>query len=214
MKKVNIELNDKRYRVEIAITDEQRAKGLQNRAKLPISRGMLFPYPEPSHVQFWMKDTHIPLNIVFIDEDWNVIKVTRGEPLSEQMLKCDDVSYVLELNSNVDVEEDDYVDLDEAEEWLMREDFYDDIECEDDEEIDCEVDGMLVLDDSGNVQMKLEGGERIFSRKNTKTLISMAKRAERSMIKSDYKRLGSKIFQYLKIQDEKDPDYVALPDKD
>ena len=51
--------------------------------------------------------------------------------------------------------------------------------------------------------MELNGGERIFSRKNTKTLIRMAKRADKSKADRDYKALGKKMFTYLKQQDER-----------
>lgn len=206
MKKIEIEINDDIYIVSLALTDEERATGLQNRSHLPDHRGMIFPYEEPSEVGFWMKDTHIPLQIIFIDEDWNVIRVAEGEPLSENLIREEGVAYVLELNMNAQVEKGDYVDLDKVEEYLMDLEFFYD-------EPDDEVIKMLVLDHKGRVQMELDGGERIFSRKNTKTLISMAKRAKRSKLTNDYKRLGSKIFSYLKIQDDKEPDYVSLPDK-
>jgi len=46
--------------------------------------------------------------------------------------------------------------------------------------------------------MELEGGERIFSRKNTRTLIRMAKKANETKSDTDYKRLGNKMFSYIK----------------
>jgi hypothetical protein len=58
--------------------------------------------------------------------------------------------------------------------------------------------------------MTLKGGERIFSRKNTKTLINMANRANRTKTDSVYKRLGRKIFAYLDIQESNEPQYVEL----
>jgi hypothetical protein len=57
---------------------------------------------------------------------------------------------------------------------------------------------MKVIGPDGEVQMELEGGERIFSRKNTRTLIRMAKRADLSKSDTDYKRLGNKMFSYIK----------------
>lgn len=53
---------------------------------------------------------------------------------------------------------------------------------------------MKVLLPDGSTQMELEGGERIFSRKNTRTLIRMAKRAYKSKLDKDYKALGKKMF--------------------
>jgi len=69
---------------------------------------------------------------------------------------------------------------------------------------------MKVIGSDGTVQMELEGGERIFSRKNTRTLIKMAKRAEASKSDTDYKKLGNKIFKFINIQDNREPEYVEL----
>ncbi|MBQ2594190.1 MAG: hypothetical protein II567_13035 [Candidatus Riflebacteria bacterium] len=57
---------------------------------------------------------------------------------------------------------------------------------------------MKVIGPNGEVQMELEGGERIFSRKNTRTLIHMAKKADETKSNTDYKRLGNKMFSYIK----------------
>lgn len=73
---------------------------------------------------------------------------------------------------------------------------------------------MKVLALDGSTQMELEGGERIFSRKNTKTLIRLAKKAHMSKDEKDYKALGKKVFKYLHIQDTNTPEYVDAPSKD
>ena len=69
MEKVKISVEDKEYTVEIAKTEEERAKGLQNRKSLGDSEGMLFVFDKPQTVGFWMDKTEIPLDIIFIDED-------------------------------------------------------------------------------------------------------------------------------------------------
>jgi len=56
---------------------------------------------------------------------------------------------------------------------------------------------MKVLAPDGSVQMGLKGGERIFSRANTKVLIRQAKKAYQSKTDSDYKRLGKSLFKFL-----------------
>ena len=82
------------------------------------------------------------------------------------------------------------------------------LEFDDDFDDDINPNMMYIIGTDGKPQMELEGGERIFSRPNTKTLINMAKRAFKSDKDSDYKRLGKKIFDYLKIQDNNESDYV------
>jgi hypothetical protein len=71
---------------------------------------------------------------------------------------------------------------------------------------------MLVLDENGDVQMELDGGERIFSRKNTKVLIKFALKAYKTKQDKDYKTVGKKLFKFLDIQENNNPEYVELKD--
>ena len=188
---MKIEIGDKEYNVEVARTEEEKVKGLQEKESLGEDEGMLFVYDEPQEIAFWMKDTAIPLDIVFIDEDGEVISVQQGQPYDETLLEEDGVMYVLEVNQNSGIQPGDELDI------------------EDDDDDKQPV--MKVLAPDGSTQMELEGGERIFSRKNTKTLIKMAKRAYSSELDKDYKALGKKAFKYLHIQDTNTPEYVDTP---
>lgn len=188
---MKIEIGDKEYNVEVVRTEEEKIKGLQEKESLGENEGMLFIYDEPQELAFWMKDTAIPLDIVFIDEDGEVISVQQGQPYDETLLEEDGVMYVLEVNQNSGIQPGDELDIEEDD--------------------DDKQPVMKVLAPDGSTQMELEGGERIFSRKNTKTLIKMAKRAYSSELDKDYKALGKKVFKYLHIQDTNTPEYVDTP---
>ena len=95
---MKIEIGDKKYNVEVAQTDEDRAKGLQGKEKLADDEGMLFIFDKPQTVGFWMQDTSIPLDIVFIDEDFEVISIYKGKPYDETIAEEDNVQFVLEVN--------------------------------------------------------------------------------------------------------------------
>lgn len=63
------------FRVEIADTQETRARGLMFREHMPRGSGMLFVYEHPQAAAFWMKNTLIPLDIIFVDQHGTVTKV-------------------------------------------------------------------------------------------------------------------------------------------
>lgn len=183
---MKVEIGNKKYDVICVTTEEDKMKGLQGVTELSEDSGMLFFFDEPQTVDMWMKDTKIPLDIIFINEDMEVISVYKGQPDNTDMAEEDDVQFVLEVNQGSGIKEGDELDI------------------EDDEE----VPKMKVIAPDGSTQMELNGGERIFSRKNTKTLIRMAKRASKSKSDKDYKALGKKMFSYLKQQDSREPEYV------
>ena len=190
---INITINDKEYTVIVLKTEQEKIQGLSNVEEMSNSEGALFIYDTPQTLEFWMKDTEIPLDIIFIDSDWEIKKIAKGNPFDETIISCDNVQYVLELNQNSGVQVGDEVDI------------------EDDElspGSNLDLNKMYVYGSDGNVQAEIVGGERIFSIKNTKTLIRMAKRAYTTKKESDYKRLGKKIFEYLHTQDTNTPEYV------
>lgn len=194
---MDILVGNKKYDVEVAENEEERMKGLQEVIEMDDDEGMLFIFPEPQHVDFWMKDTEIPLDIIFINSDLEVISVKQGEPMSEDFISEDNVQYVLEVNQNSGIEEGDDVILDYE---------------EDDEEY--EAAKMYVLGSDGQAQYELVGGERIFSRPNTKVLVSKAKKAYKTKSDSDYKALGRQVFKYLEKQNSNEPEYTSLPDNE
>jgi uncharacterized protein len=74
-----------RFFVEIADDDAEREKGLMFRKELAPDRGMLFDFKTPREVAFWMKNTLIPLDIIYIKPDGTVLSIARNTtPLSER----------------------------------------------------------------------------------------------------------------------------------
>ena len=189
---MRVEVNGKEYKVKVAITDEEMARGLQGVTELKKKKKMLFIYEEPQTTGFWMDSTEIPLDIVFINEDEEVISVFHGQPNDRTIAEEDNVKYVLEVNVGSGIKEGDEVDI------------------EDDEE-DSDEARMMVLGPNGEVQMKLEGGERIISRRETKVLINKAKKAYSDNSDSSFKSLGKYIFKVLDGQDSRSPEYVEAP---
>lgn len=87
------------FQIEIADTEERRARGLMFRTDLPEDRGMLFVFEQTRPVGFWMKNTPLPLDLVFIDEEGTVIDILPGEPFSTASIAPDAPSrFVLELH--------------------------------------------------------------------------------------------------------------------
>jgi uncharacterized protein len=86
--------------VEIAATEQERETGLMYRSHLGANDGMIFLFTHPQPLQFWMKNTEIPLDMIFADRNRVVVgTVERAEPYSEQLLSVDGESqYVLEVN--------------------------------------------------------------------------------------------------------------------
>lgn len=65
---------------ELADTPEKRARGLMYRDRLPPNYGMLFTFPEPQQWSFWMKNTNIPLDIIWMDQNKTIVHVEHEVP--------------------------------------------------------------------------------------------------------------------------------------
>ena len=124
---------------------------------------MLFIHEEVTSGYYTMKDTSIDLDIIFIDEEGTAIKVITAKAHQEEPIECEGYKYVLEVNPNSGIEEGDGLD-------------FSDDEVSDDDKSRVKKE-MLVLNSDGDVQMRLQGGERIFSRIFTRKLIKAALQA-------------------------------------
>ena len=75
------------FAVEIADTDASREKGLMFRKSLPEGQGMLFDFHEEQPVGFWMQNTYIPLDMIFIRGDGSILRIAENtEPLSTRII--------------------------------------------------------------------------------------------------------------------------------
>ena len=100
--------NGATIQAEIADTTEKRAKGLMYRDSLAKDRGMLFTFAEPQLWTFWMKNTRIPLDIIWMDGKKRIVHIERNVPTCSrtddgcpQYQPNDNAMYVLELAAGV-----------------------------------------------------------------------------------------------------------------
>jgi len=102
---VRLNLNGEEYLIEIARSENQRRHGLMFREQLDNRRGMLFIYPKSGAHRIWMKNTLIPLTVIWIDSDKSVIDVKKLIPCASDPCPSYGVSkpskYILELNSGI-----------------------------------------------------------------------------------------------------------------
>ena len=75
------------FSVEVVDNDADRAKGLMFRKELPEGRGMLFDFKREQDVSFWMENTYIPLDMIFIRGDGRILRIAENtEPLSTRTI--------------------------------------------------------------------------------------------------------------------------------
>lgn len=197
MERVKVEIGNKSYNCNIAKTEEEKKKGLQEVNYLAPDEGMLFVWENEDTREMWMKDCNLELDIIGINSDDEVNTVIKGIPNDENLLPFPNAKYILEVNANSGIIEGDEFDIDE--------------------EDDLNKYTMKILAPDGSTQMNLQGGERIFRRAFTKQLIKWVKRAE--SVKDDKdkynkycKRIGRMMFKEIKAQDEREPEYVQVPE--
>ena len=95
------ETGEHSFDIEVMTTNGERAKGLMFRRSLPAKSGMLFVYDRPQAATMWMKNTYIPLDMVFIAEGGEVHRIEANtEPFSTALISSEgDIIAVLELNA-------------------------------------------------------------------------------------------------------------------
>ena len=90
-----------RYQVEVARTADEQARGLMYRQEMAADRGMIFPFTPPRPASFWMKNTYVPLDMIFVGTDGRIESVAADTvPLTMQSYTSQGVvAAVLELNA-------------------------------------------------------------------------------------------------------------------
>lgn len=193
-----VNIGDKTYKCKIAKSEEDKRQGLMHIDNLPPDEGMLFVWDSEDTRQMWMKNTLIPLDMIAINDDDEVIMVYPARPKDETLIPFMSTKYILEVNQNSGIK------------------IGDDFEIDDSDDLDKYV--MKVIGSDGGTQFLLQGGERIVSRKETRVLIRKAKKAE--SVKNDEaafnricRSLGKYMFKVLYGQDHRDAQYVQVPEK-
>ncbi|MGQ7791835.1 DUF192 domain-containing protein [Faunimonas sp. B44] len=89
------------FMVELAVTPEARSRGLMFRREMGADEGMLFDFDTEREITMWMRNTYLPLDMVFIGEDGTVKSIARRTtPLSERIISSNvPARYVLEINA-------------------------------------------------------------------------------------------------------------------
>ena len=89
-----------RFQIEVADTPEERSRGLMFRERMPENQGMLFVFPQSLPVGFWMQNTILPLDLLFVSEEGEVRAILPGVPFSTDTISPGEpVRFVLELNA-------------------------------------------------------------------------------------------------------------------
>jgi uncharacterized protein len=103
--RVAVDTGDRKvvFRVEVALTPEEHARGLMYRTRLAADAGMVFVFDEPQIQRFWMKNTLIPLDMIFIGADHRIVGVVENAaPETEDERRVNGPSqYVLEIGGGL-----------------------------------------------------------------------------------------------------------------
>lgn len=102
-----VELKERRFCVEVADDDRERARGLMFRDSMAATDGMLFVFEQDAVQSFWMMNTRIPLDILYFDAQRRLVSVAAGVPPCRSTTRCPSypsegpARYVLELNAGL-----------------------------------------------------------------------------------------------------------------
>jgi len=230
MRVIKTKIQNKPYLLGVAESEDEKTKGLSNTPRLNKSSGMLFVYDKPTDVVFNTMKMNYPIDMIFMDEDWNVVDKLFAEPGEEGINKYG-IKYVLETTPNAidaplgsslssiskdlsgkpkkkEEKKQENIIIARSEDTPDTEIFRKGGKVIRPKEVEVQMkDGfMQVLDDTGKILMNIKGGERIFSRQHTKDIVDLVNKIKHG--KADSEDLGKYIADVIKTQDTQDPEYV------
>ena len=96
---VKMQIGSRQFTLEIAADDESRMRGLMRRDSMPADHGMIFVFAETKPLSFYMKNTRIPLDIVYIGGDAKVVSIKQMQPYDVSPVPSDaPAKWAIELN--------------------------------------------------------------------------------------------------------------------
>jgi uncharacterized membrane protein (UPF0127 family) len=95
---IPVQIGGEEFRIEVARSEEQKARGLMHRRSLGQRTGMIFVYETDEHLSFWMKNTTLPLTLAFLSREGEILQVMELKPLSLKPVTSERAArYALEL---------------------------------------------------------------------------------------------------------------------
>lgn len=199
---MKLKVGEKEFIIKVADTEEKRRQGLLGVKSMPKGHGLVLKYESPSNAPITMKGMKIPLGIVHIF-DGKVQNVVAAQPDQEDISIGQYSDSVLEVN----VEDVNGIKEGNKIEWLGKKQSGGKINFVPGEEEPVEGD-LHVLNDKGQVQQNVKGSERVFSRKDTRNLLSKAQKANETEKDTDYISLGRVFVKIINKQDTQEQEYV------
>lgn len=99
MQRIALTVAGRELSIEVARTETERERGLMGRKNLGQTEGMLFVFDRDEHLEFWMKNTPLPLSIAFLSAEGRILEIRDMQPFDEKTIRSRySARYALEMN--------------------------------------------------------------------------------------------------------------------